>query len=334
MRSTSLTLSSLAVGLLVGTLNHAAASSSATPDPKLVLQGVESLRLQIPPARLKLRYTYKNALVTNQSILDVDFAGERHAFSFRPQPPAKGWQAVFDGTKVITYGEGQRAVDLRNRDQEEGVTLFDPRTLGLSTGYNWLDDVESCIPLRWAVRAELIGRERIGDHLAWHVRLVMPFPGNIPQATAPIPPYDYWIDSDNSFRVYRTDNNGEQSLSFYKDIGSPWLPTRVTTTMAKNYKLLGTEIREWEIIDAKWSMTFPASRWELASLGLKPQTDVIDDRIQRRVGFWNGTRYVPLHPELEQRSPRAKLVTWLVCLALILIPPLIMWWRRSRAASR
>ena len=283
---------------------------------------------------MRLLYTYKDSLVTNQFVLDSEFDGARRTFICQPNKTPQSWQAVFDGTQALICEPEENKVELMNMDQDIRQTLFDPRTLGISTAYTSLDDIDSLIPIKYSVRAELIGRERIGDHLAWHVRLVMPFPGNIPQATAPIPPYDYWIDSDNSFRVYRTDNNGEQSLSFYKDIGSPWLPTRVTTTMAKNYKLLGTEIREWEIIDAKWSMTFPASRWELASLGLKPQTDVIDDRIQRRVGFWNGTRYVPLHPELEQRSPRAKLVTWLVCLALILIPPLIMWWRRSRAASR
>lgn len=323
----------LPIGILVTTLTMWGAPAEEKPNPTAILQGLLSARLQIPSGKLQLLYTYQDSLVTNQSVLNVDFDGDRHAFTYRPEPGRKGWQTIFDGTQVIAYSEEQGNVQLMNLDQQMGMSLFDPRTLGLSTGYSWLDDVRSKIPLKWAVRVELLGKEDVSDHPTWHVRLIMPVPGNIPNATA-MPCYDYWVDADNRFRVYRLTFNGEESLSFYGGAGEPWLPTRVTTTTVTYVKTVGRVLREWEILEARWNAKIPGSRWSLAGMGLKAGTDVIDDRINRRVGFWNGTRYVALHPELEQRSPRAKLVTWIVCGGLLLLPPLIMWYQRSRAAHR
>lgn len=334
MKHTSYAYSSLPLGLLAAVLAFAGASAKDNPDPMAILQGLESVRLQIPPGELKLCYTHKDSLATNRLILDVDFDGQRRAFSYRPQPPAKGWQATFNGSQVAIYDQGRGDVQLMNLDKEMGMFLFDPRVLGLCAVCAWQSDVRSTLSLRWAVRAELIGRERVGDHQTWHVRLVMPFPRNIPDASWRIPPMDYWIDADKGFRVYRMEWNGAQTLSFYENLGAPYLPTRVVTTRRNNLATLGAEVIEWEILEAKWPMRFPASRWDLPGLGLQAETDVIDDRIQRRVGFWNGTRYVVLHPEVEQPSLRGRLLTWLVCGALFLLPPLMVWHRRWQAGRR
>lgn len=322
----------LLLGYLAGTFALPGASATDCPDPTVLLQGVESVHLQIPASKLRLRYTYKNSFLTNELMLDVDFDAERRAFSYQPVAAVKGveavgYQAIFDGSQAIIYDEEQGVVDLCNLHQQTFVRLFDPRAIGLSSYYNWEDDVKGMLPYRTAKSVKLIGKETVGGNSAWHVRLSMSFPNDTPGTYTAI---DYWIDGDHGFRVYRKDYNLVQTFSFYEKNDYPWLPTRVVS------KDCGNQVQQWEceILEANSVVVFPPSRWTLAAMGLKQGTDVIDLRINRRVGFWNGERFVALHPTEQGRSLAQRLLTDIICGLLFLCPVLIMWRLKWRAGSR
>jgi hypothetical protein len=323
----------IVVGLLGSRLLMlpAKAEDNARPDPLILLQGVESARLQIPASTLTVEFSYTDSfvLVSNEMILHVDFDGDLRGFDYQLDDQSKlGYRTVFDGSRAICYYEDRHLVEYRNLTDQTPMQLFDPRVLGISAHNAWEDNIRDAIPYRYeGAKPELIGREAVEDRVAWHVRLtIKPL-----QVVA-----DYWIDDTNGFRVYRKDWNVTKTFSYYENESYPWLPSRVES---KDYRYakdgnatLQSEMK-WQIVDAKADVKFPKSRWTLAGMDLKQGTEVTDVNLRRRIGNWNGSRFVPSIPDSDQRRNRP--MAWsIIALFLVVIVPVILMWLAKRRPSK
>lgn len=306
----------LSAGLLLGIC-----SASGGPDPISLLQGVESARLQIPASTLRLRSTYRDSLVTNETEMLVDFDRDLRGFTYTLGEP---YRTVFDGSRVITYDETIHQVELRNPNDQNQMRLFDPRVLGLSTYHHWEDTIENTLAYRNAARVELIGKEEADGRPAWHVRLTIVQP----HGSWPI---DYWIDDTKGFRVYRKEYNGMRTTSHYENASYPWLPSLI---IGKEYSGASNDVlqsqREWRILDAKADLKFSKSRWTLEGMGIKPGAAVVDLNLRRRIGHWTG-KQLALEPDGPSQKPSAW-TYWV--LAALLAAPMILFWRSRRRASQ
>src|ERR1051326_4636126 len=114
-------------GILLGAgalmYSDALGAERIVPDPTVLLQGVESIREQIPPSFLYLRKEVKTASLHNVDDYHILFDGaRRHYVETNSQNIA---ELAFDGTNVIYYV----GVDctFRNLDSGTGDLFADPR---------------------------------------------------------------------------------------------------------------------------------------------------------------------------------------------------------------
>lgn len=298
------------------------------PDPAALLEGVESARLQIPPSSLRLKWFYRDSLVTNETLLSVDFDGDLRGFKATSTSVPTEYKTLFDGEKAICYDEKRGEVEFRTLMDQTSDFLFDPRMLGL-TAYNaWMDGFGNCIPLEVKPnRVEVVGHELVGGLAAWHVRLrnTMPY-GDMVR--------DYWVDDKRGFRVYRMDWNGVQMYSYYDSPSYPWLPSRVVN---KEYRHTGTGGSNlvvehgFMLLDGKAHVRFPRTRWTLAGMAIKRGVQVADFNSMRVLGFWNGAAIVP---ELPRPAAR-RLRWWSYALgAALLCVPVVIWSASRRREGR
>jgi hypothetical protein len=294
------------------------------PDPITLLQGVESVRLQVPPSSLKIKATYRSNLVTNETIYNVDFDGERRAYNLENQRK-EIYKTLFNGRRAIVYNESIKQACYRNLNDETSNSLFDPRLIGLSTFQFWTDTIKRMLP--YDVKPNkvlLIGKENVDGLPAWHVRIAY-------GKTNVIATWDYWID-DRNFRVYRLDYNGVETYSYYMNESFPWLPTRV---IGKDYRggdgHTVTSQRELEILEAKANVNFAETRWTLEGMRLGPGIDVIDYNISRSIGTWNGEKLIPNGVDFSERTKKKPgYFAFILCLTMLVFPMIILWILKAR----
>jgi len=268
--------------------------AAGPPDPWILLQGLHSARMQVPPSSLKLQITHADPLVTNVLVTTVDFDGERRGFThLTPSGTNSDWQSIFDGTRVITYYQPINQVSYRRLENQDGAKLFDPRVLGLVSVYAWKESLDSRFPAPergWT--AEIIGREEINGRPAWHL---------LAKLESKNVQMDFWIDETKGFRLYRYDLNGVQTISHYDNPAYPWLPNLVVSKIYRHRPPAPDEVppktRTVEILEARANLKFSKDRWTLAGMTLKPGADIVDHQLQRSVGHWDGTRVLPVQPD-------------------------------------
>ena len=286
------------------------------PDPKKLLRGVESRRLQIPPTRLQLKYVYHDSLVTNTTDMVVDFDGEKRGFSCKLlEDTNETYKTVYDGARAITYDPRLSRFELRDIGNGNSMRLFDARTIGLSPYYQWTETLKSVLWYDHVDKLETLGRESIGENEAWHVRVTKKLPEGDFHS-------DYWIDDKNDFRVYRRDINGVKIVSYYSNADYPWLPSRVEST---EYDFVQPEkikcVRELDILQANPDQTFDATRWSIAGMGITNKAEVLDDSLRRTVGEWTGNEYIASIPEVSASSgERMGVLGYTVCVIMITLP--------------
>ena len=160
-------------------------------DPKTLLQGVEGVRLQIPPSRLLVRTLYRDQSGSPPAWnLKIEFDGD-HRLVAQTAPKA-GYRALFDGSNAIHF-DGADSVTVRGAHDQNSDYNFDPRLLGLTTTYRWADSLSKVLPYREASRLEALGEETVAGAACSHVRIHRPKDLNI----------DLWIDTRHNFRVHR-----------------------------------------------------------------------------------------------------------------------------------
>lgn len=249
-------------------------------DPKTLLQGVEGVRLQIPPSRLLVRTLYRDQSGSPPAWnLKIEFDGD-HRLVAQTAPKA-GYRALFDGSNAIHF-DGADSVTVRGAHDQNSDYNFDPRLLGLTTTYRWADSLSKVLPYREASRLEALGEETVAGAACSHVRIHRPKDLNI----------DLWIDARHNFRVHRYELRVKGVVrctadSFYENVDYAWLPSRVES---RHYGAGGSVnyVRSFSILEAKANVKLPPETWTLEGLRPKVGASVTDLPAKRRLGYWDG----------------------------------------------
>jgi hypothetical protein len=299
------------------------------PDPKLLLQGIESMREQTPPACLQIRVEYDAAFAQVKSEHIVLFEGERRYFIMTNS--GRDIRILYDGTNVLRY-DGQGSIIVRSLDSQVPDYLFDPRTLGLEGAMAWGTTVQNSLHLN-ASRMELVGREQTNGLSSWHVRL-------FEDSESGKCEINFWIDDKNGFAVYRADekwgNGSRTTRSYYENPAFPWIPNRIE---GEEYDAKGQLRRKQLVrITAAALKDIPASTWTMESLmaGLQLQEwlPVTDVRIPKQIGYWHKGRLGPSTPWADKKPvpPKPSTRRYLVCVLmtlLLLLPMGVLFFKRK-----
>ncbi|MGH7952631.1 MAG: sigma-70 family RNA polymerase sigma factor [Limisphaerales bacterium] len=287
------------------------------------------------------RHDYKWNIRTNYALLKVAFDGEKRRFeqlqresayvSMNPETnklvDAKRvelggdddalaqmglikffdahYRTIYDG-KIITQFDPPIS-QTKILDPKGGISqyLFDPRTFGLSAWFFIEDTVDSCLTYQAAKSVLLIGRETIGGIACWHIQTREPMIVDSTRNLSNVWKYDFWIDIAHPQRVIKVEdpNRGGIIISRYDD-QNPNDPLPVEIDVTQHF---GGDPRPWEtrIIrkNARYNVPIESKAFTLAGLGMPVGTDIVDYRISRSIGYWNGKS---LSENFPRNAPRRK----------------------------
>src|SRR5438128_4481890 len=163
---------------------------------------------------------------------------------------------------------------------DAGSQLFDPRILGLNPSPFVKYTIESCLAYEHAESVELSGKETVEGVAAWHVR--------VPFAQYHVN-YDFWIDVSHPSHVVKCEWNGDTVFSKF-DAAHPEDPIPIEVRTVRFY---GRERARFEESflrgTTRYNVPVDPGSWTLAGLNMPVGTAVIDYRISRSLGYWNGT---------------------------------------------
>jgi len=225
---------------------------------------------------------------------------------------------MFNGLDVIISrainNNGPYEVEIRNLNMQTADCLFDPRIIGISTEYSWEDTIQSCLLLNRVSKVELIGKEKIDNKDTWHIRLTRERDFIVK---------DFWIDDKNNFRVYQfkecygNDTNLKCRIakSYYENKEYQWLPSRVEIETYDGIK------RTIQILRTEADVKIPETKWALAGMEIPQNTPIVDQRIPKKIGRWDGNQIIPENePKTVVRKPlRSASISGQPAIFLILI---------------
>lgn len=133
------------------------------------------------------------------------------------------------------------------------------------------------LPIDAAKNVTIVTNETLNGSRCWRTRIELKKPDGYQ--------LDFWIDEE--FRVHRAFQNGVDIRSYYELKEYPYLPSRVET---QEYDAKGTPVmgRTFQILSAKANVVFRDSDWSLDALHVPINSPVLDTRIHKRIGYWNG----------------------------------------------
>ena len=286
------------------------------PDPLALLQGVKDARARIKSGEVELESTYfqfdRPRHGTNRSQLKILFQGEKRRSeqfvregNYTLVLPTPGdvseekmkaldydrdamerlgllwyrdahYVRFYDGSNAVIFTEGNDTV-IDDPSNAGGEVIFDPRILGL---HSWLPayaSLERGLEFEEAKSAKLAGKESVEGVQAWHVEVLTKFNER----------FEYWIDTAQPEHVVKLKGRGTVLISRF-DSNNPSDPIPIETQGLDSGG--GKPRFESRLIRRKtrYNLALDPKNWTLAGLGMPSGTSVQDDRISRRIGYWNG----------------------------------------------
>ena len=183
---------------------------------------------------------------------------------------------VSDGTTVSDHYESthQRpSVSIKSVTNGIGSSIFDPRGIGLSRHLELKFSADDTLVSKGA---EFLGEENLDGIPSYHIRVKS-------WSTT-----DYWLEKAYPEHLLQLTCGMDAVKSRYnaENLGDP-LPVEVEMTHFRNGVLADSS----RLVSSTRSYNVPidAESFTLAGLGLAVGTDVSDDRIHRRIGYWTGS---------------------------------------------
>jgi thiol-disulfide isomerase/thioredoxin len=218
---------------------------------------------------------------------------------------------TYDGTILLHYRETNGKPESTTiTDPGEGsfTYVFDPRCLGLRPFLSAETSIENCLAYDSAKAISLVGRESVEGTDCWHVSVESRYGGSL----------EFWIDATHPHRVVRQSDGLSIAVSKYDEthLADP-IPIEVKITETQD----GKPLLEKRFIRSNTRINEPMdpASWTLAGLKMKVGTDVIDSRISRSIGYWDGTGLskdrpsmaTPVKPTPARESSPGKLLALL-----------------------
>jgi RNA polymerase sigma factor (sigma-70 family) len=307
--------------------------NSRQPDPVVLLKKVAAAREKIESGEMDFivaQHDFKWNIQTNYSLLKVSFDGEKRRFEQLQRESALTSMApdaekiveakrielngdndalaqmglikfedahrrtIYDG-KVITQFDGRTATSIRDPNGGISAYLFDPRTFGLADNLSLGSPIEDFFGYQTAQSVALVGKEMVGNITAWHIRVQVAADWR----------YEFWIDVNHPTHVVKEEspNVGTTILARFGELNSND-PIPLEVNSSAHY---GGDPRPWETRmirrDTRYNVPIDPKAFTFAGLGMPVGTDIVDYRISRSIGYWNGTNLSKHFPRNAPRRP-------------------------------
>jgi hypothetical protein len=319
------------------------ANKRTAPDPIQLLRNVEQARLGAASGKLEIAVASTPAGLpkhgTDRSTLKIVFDGRNRRFettlrelSIDGAGPDGGqarrkkleemgddreafvrlglgqWQenhycTAYDGSRLLQFMSGAGGTGTYIDDPKRGSMryAFDPRTLGLDTAPQVTGTVAGSLAYQNAKAVALVQPEKAGDAKTWHVRLTTRWNEE----------RNFWIDREHPTHVVRFERSSlagrqrEVAVSHYAD-GRPDNPLPRLVEIEQFWNGKPGRRLTFEIRDAHYNIPTDPRSWTLAGLNMPIGTPVGDGRIQRRIGYWDGSG---LSEGLPEHTPKFRPIT-------------------------
>jgi hypothetical protein len=302
---------------------HCLSVSSAMggePDPVVLLRGVEESRRAIRTGKLELSWSVKQLIPYfvpgDPAHLHVQFDGDRRTYSqfarvvvLNTKKPDDGpalfakqkemndneafvragfgrWEdtnvrSAWDGNNLCQYGENYRSGYVSARG---GTIEFvaDPRLLGIGD-VTISSTFETQLPYQTAKEIKLDGAEDLLGISTYHVSL----------KPHPEVEFHYWVEESKGFRLHRFEYRASYRVAVTESTfsGDGPIPSRVTTKTYLHDKRLSRE-QLLEVRHAEPNVSVDPNVGKIESLGIPAGTEINDERILKRIGYWDGEKVV------------------------------------------
>jgi thiol-disulfide isomerase/thioredoxin len=187
--------------------------------------------------------------------------------------------------------------DVKDPAKGGGQYIFDPRCLGIRVSLSMWDTVEGCLPYHNSESVQLVGEESVEGASTWHVRVRRDsWEG------------DFWLEKAHPIRVLKHTVNGSVVVAKYDDANpADPIPIEVTETYLHGTRGDGKacSVTRFTRRNARFNIPVDPASWTLAGLDMKIGASVVDDRLMRRIGYWNGTGLSDNLPSQTAKSPPA-----------------------------
>ncbi|MCL2006279.1 MAG: hypothetical protein FWG73_08990 [Planctomycetaceae bacterium] len=275
----------------------------ADPSALALLRGVEVERMRYEPIQARFTIQYINdddfGTITRSYFAEVAGSSRRfEVFATDNSDVFPGSVSILKDGEIYHYRRRESG-GVRHYDLAEAVRradlVYDPRVLGLVDNPTADTTVRQCMLYDVYTDVSLVGRAVINETNVWHVRCI-----HFSQATA-----DFWIE-EPSFRVHRKQvetarlNVIIDSVFDSKSVGP--FPSEIRIKRFEDTKQVFNRIFHIEEIVHGNPITH--ERFSLTSMDLPINTDVVDYRIGRRVGYWDGEKIVDNPVEISAQELR------------------------------
>lgn len=298
-----------------------------------LLKGVEAARMRCESLKAELTADFISPRRESFKCL-IEIDGNRRRFERFPKEGFPGEVVIGIGNDIKSYNRGTyNDVCLYDMDyavKTKGEFSFDPRVLGLSDLLATDHTVQICLGYVNARHIEVVGKEKMHGADTWRVSVVAKYLTT-----------EFWIE-EPAFRVHRVLGNWpggrfEIESKFDGADNSCPLPTLVWQVAQRR----GRERSEkrFSVTSLELGIAIPDDRFTLAGMQLPLNTPVVDRRLMKRIGYWDGqglstvpvARSAQWVPATAGWHRRAILVLGGVTLALLAV--VVVMWRRRIAAN-
>lgn len=271
------------VGVIGVLVFHTGRLVAQDPSPLALLHGVEAARTRHSSVSVVLTIHNVSPDPVRKLECLVELDGDMRRFEvFEGEIP--GQVTIRDGDEFRAYQRKAHAdvqiYGVERALRTRGDLAFDPRVLGLSDLMSCDICVKDCLWYEDSEVLEVVGLEKIGDIDVWRVKAVRH--GNTTE---------YWIE-EPLFRVHRKKTvmdfaRIEIHSEFDADDSQSPYPSRVTAV--RTYTDERPKCETMFVVKAfDVDVSVPPDRFTLKSMDLPVNTPVIDYRIDRRIGYWDG----------------------------------------------
>lgn len=269
---------------------------------EIIVQGIKSSRLQWPASKLELdlKYISPRRSLTNSTSMSVGFVDEYRIFegTSRGKIHNKSSKNLYNGDYAIVY-DGDQHLEIRTLGKVGVDYLFDPRLIGITANYGAHENIDERLPINLGEQnLRTVSEEIIDGFNAFVVEFTDKYDQNV----------KIWVGSGGDFKVrkYTISNTTRSSVvrNLYNNNNFPWLPT---TSEVRTYNnQTGEIVGERLIVVKDFKLSNDPNINDKMGLSLiNPNigTQIIDTRVSKLLGVWDGNKIVDALPSPADKKP-------------------------------
>lgn len=264
------------------TAGDRAAAMARWPSAEALLRGVAETRMRYQSLHAELTIDDRTEPFRMTLIVDIADNGRLCRFERLADDDSLGEVVIVDHDELRGFRrEPNEEVCLDDAKtalgRYEGL-VCEPRLLGLTATHSATGPLEEYLCRDAAHSPVVLGKEELDGSVVWRV-----------QAAGESVVSTFWIE-DSTFRVHKRVDTWEDGCceiwSYFDGDETCPLPSRVhVLTVRSGQDVLQASLAVRKLVlDEKPS----AERFALSSMDLPVNTPVVDRRLDRRIGYWNG----------------------------------------------